>query len=42
MSKKQLRRKAIQYQNTQAKRGTYIPSIQEAIQAVLKQQENGI
>lgn len=42
MSYKKIKRAAIRYQNSQAKRGTHIPSIQEAIQAVLKQQENGI
>ena len=36
MSHKKIRRAAIRYQNSQARRGNYIPSIEEAIQEVLK------
>lgn len=40
MSYKKIRRAAIRYQNSQARRGNYIPSIEEAIQEVLKTQND--
>ncbi len=40
MSHKKIRRAAIRYQNSQARRGNYIPSIEEAIQEVLKTQND--
>ena len=38
MSHKNIRRAAIRYQNSQAQRGGYVPSIEEAIREVLKNQ----
>ena len=40
MSHKKIRRAAIRYQNSQARRGNYIPSIEEAIQEVLNTQND--
>ena len=40
MSHKKIIRAAIRYQNSQARRGNYIPSIEEAIQEVLKTQND--
>ncbi len=40
MSHKKIRRAAIRYQNSQARRGSYIPSIEEAIREVLKNQND--
>ena len=38
--RKKIRRAAIRYQNSQAARGNYIPSIEEAIREVLKNQND--
>jgi hypothetical protein len=40
MSHKKIRRAAIRYQNSQARRGGYVPSIEEAIREVLKNQND--
>jgi len=40
MSYKKIKRAAIRYQNNQARRGNYIPSIEEAIREVLKNQND--
>ncbi len=40
MSHKKIRRAAIRYQNSQASRGNYIPSIEEAIREVSKTQND--